>query len=71
MTRLLLLLTALSAEPPYGSVVEAVFELNGVSVTMSARLVPCSKGKRCVQLSNGRRMGGHFEGERFIVEESP
>ena len=71
MISTLLLLAALSAEPAYGTTVEAIFEAQGLTVTLPGRLIPCSRNKRCVQLSNGRRAQGRLDGDRFIIEEAP
>ena len=70
MKTLLLLLT-LHVEPANGTIVTAVFEYGGITVTMPARLIPCARGQRCVQLSNGRRAQGRLEGDRFYVEDAP
>jgi hypothetical protein len=66
------LLFALTADPPLepspGSQVEVELKVGEVTLTFSGRLVPCTRGRRCVQLPGGRRLTGTLQGDRFVAE---
>ena len=71
----LALLHFLTAAPdrelPNGAVVEVELKVGDVTLQMDGRLVPCTRGARCAQLRNGRRVKGHLQERRFVVEETP
>ncbi|MBL8949540.1 MAG: hypothetical protein JNK82_02100 [Myxococcaceae bacterium] len=71
MTALFLSMMLTASEPSNGSMITTEYKIGTVTVELQARLVPCVKNRRCVQLPNGRRVIGRIEQSRFIVEETP
>jgi len=57
--------------PKNGSPIEVDYQVGDVTLTVTGRLVPCTQGKRCAQLPNGKRLVGQVKAGRFVVEESP
>ncbi|MBK7858984.1 MAG: hypothetical protein IPJ65_10270 [Archangiaceae bacterium] len=66
-----LMLHAEPLSPPNGTPIAVEVKIGTVAIEVQGRLIPCVKNRRCAQLPSGRRVIGHVEQDRFVVEETP
>lgn len=54
--------------PAIGADVTVIARAGALQISQRGRVIGCTAGRGCAQLTNGRRVEGTFDGDRLLVE---